>query len=107
MLDIPGAADLSTYVNFSALKSSAESVNSRVKCAEIMPQGQFLECMGIVPRVQSLMQKQEDSKKAESVWEDYVRLAHPEKMGAIYKTMFMAHDSLFKEVFPFTTAISD
>lgn len=42
MLQIPGAADLSAYVNFKALKHSAEDVSKEVKCAELMPQGQFL-----------------------------------------------------------------
>lgn len=51
MLKIPGAADLSAYVNFRTLRHSAQNVSKDVKCAELMPQGQFLECMGIVPRL--------------------------------------------------------
>ena len=42
-------------------------------------------------------------QRAHALWEEYVRLAHPEQMGAIYKMFFMAHQSRFAEVFPFTT----
>ena len=59
--------------------------------------------MGIVPRVQQLMSMAGSEQRAHALWEDYVRLAHPEQMGAIYKMFFMAHQSRFAEVFPFTT----
>lgn len=74
-----------------------------MKCAELMPQGQFLECMGIVPRVHSLMKSAQDEKKAKALYEEYIRLADPRQMGAIYKMQFMGHSSLYEEIFPFTT----
>lgn len=45
-----------------------------------------------------------DSSKAKQLWDEYVRLADPAQMGAIYKMQYMAHSSLFEEIFPFTTA---
>ena len=48
-----------------------------------MPQGMFLESMGMNVRLQ-VLQKNSPSK-AKELENDYLRLVHPDKMGEIYK----------------------
>ena len=50
---IPGKCDLSAYVNFSSLAEFAEN-NAGIKAFEPVPQGYFLQAMGINPRIQIL-----------------------------------------------------
>ena len=88
----PGVADISAYVNFNALRNSVLKTNSLIKCADLTPQGLFLECMGIVPRCQALMnQAGVNSKEAKLLWSEYERLADPKQMGKIYKILFFSH----------------
>jgi SAM-dependent MidA family methyltransferase len=47
---VPGKCDLSAYVNFAALAQFAEA-NGGIKAFEAIPQGYFLEAMGINPRI--------------------------------------------------------
>jgi NADH dehydrogenase [ubiquinone] 1 alpha subcomplex assembly factor 7 len=48
-----GQIDLSSYVNFSQIKNIA-ATNSNLLINGPMPQGQFLECMGITMRLEML-----------------------------------------------------
>ena len=50
MMNNPGTADISGYVNFKAIRNKVLKTSSKLNCADLMPQGLFLECMGIVPR---------------------------------------------------------
>jgi NADH dehydrogenase [ubiquinone] 1 alpha subcomplex assembly factor 7 len=96
-LQMPGEVDLSAYVDFAAL----EAVVARVKelrTGQLVPQGFFLEAMGISARVEMLSRKHPKSK--ERLMKDYERLASPEMMGEIYKCMFVGHKHM--KVYPFT-----
>ena len=53
MLDNPGKADLSAYVNFNALKHSATQIE-QWSAVGPMPQGFFLESMGMSLRMNIL-----------------------------------------------------
>jgi SAM-dependent MidA family methyltransferase len=65
-----------------------------------MPQGQFLECMGIAVRVENLQALTKSKKTQQQIWDSYARLADPEQMGAIYKVLFIS-DKNAGEVYPF------
>ena len=53
ILENIGNIDLTTYVNFNQISQVAKA-NPAIFCEGPMPQGQFLECMGITQRVESL-----------------------------------------------------
>lgn len=65
-----------------------------------MPQGQFLECMGICHRVENLQQKAKNESTKKHLWSCYERLCSPEEMGANYKIMFIGEKEA-GEVYPF------
>jgi len=66
-----------------------------------MPQGQFLECMGIAHRVEQLQELGvKNVEQKEVIYKTYERLCSPDEMGAIYKIMFLG-DKKAGEVYPF------
>lgn len=100
-LQEPGEIDLSAYVNFSALTEIAKSANMKVVGS--IPQGEFLECMGISDRVQILSAKVSLSM-ANQLEDDYERLVSPEHMGEIYRTLYVGHPS-FNVIYPFIASM--
>jgi NADH dehydrogenase [ubiquinone] 1 alpha subcomplex assembly factor 7 len=101
-LQDPGEVDLSAYVNFSALRGIAESANMKVVGS--IPQGAFLECMGISARVEMLSAKA-DLSTAKKLEEEYERLVSPEHMGEIYRMLYVGHPSL-NEIYPFLASMT-
>ncbi|XP_051224746.1 uncharacterized protein [Lolium perenne] len=73
ILDEPGSADLSAYVDFTAIKHSAEEVSDDISVHGPMTQSQLLGSLGINFRVEALMQNC-DEKQAESLRTGYWRL---------------------------------
>ncbi|KAK9067245.1 hypothetical protein SSX86_014571 [Deinandra increscens subsp. villosa] len=73
ILDDPGSADLSAYVDFPAIKHSAEEVSEDVCVYGPITQSQFLGNLGINFRVESLLQNCTD-EQAESLRTGYWRL---------------------------------
>lgn len=98
---MPGEVDLSAYVDFASIKS-AVSHYPDLKSSPPIPQGLFLESMGISARVEILSQK--NPSKKEKLWQDYERLASPSSMGEIYKALYIGNKSL-GDVYPFTDEI--
>lgn len=94
-----GNIDLTSYVNFSLIKEIAKQ-NSQIIAEGPMPQGQFLECMGIATRVKNLQDLSKSSKMQQQIWDSYARLCSPDEMGAIYKVLFLGEKSA-GEVYPF------
>lgn len=101
-LQAPGEVDLSAYVDFAALKAVV-STYKELQSAEIMPQGCFLEAMGISARLEMLAMK--NPSKAKNLQQDYERLASPTHMGEIYKCLYASHTSL-SEMFPFSADLT-
>ncbi|KAH0973322.1 hypothetical protein GBA52_025478 [Prunus armeniaca] len=56
ILDDPGSADLSTYVDFASIRHSAEEVSGEVSVHGPITQSQFLGALGINFRVEALTQ---------------------------------------------------
>ena len=94
---MPGEADLSAYVDFASLKS-VTSKYQELQSFDILPQGFFLEAMGISARVDMLIKK--NPTKVSALTRDYERLASPDHMGEIYKCLYVGQKSL-GDVFPF------
>eukprot|EP00268_Persea_americana_P042700 TRINITY_DN4275_c0_g1_i1.p1 TRINITY_DN4275_c0_g1~~TRINITY_DN4275_c0_g1_i1.p1 ORF type:complete len:514 (+),score=104.60 TRINITY_DN4275_c0_g1_i1:85-1542(+) len=73
VLDDPGSADLSAYVDFPSIKYSAEEASENVSVHGPITQSQFLGSLGINFRVESLLQNCTD-EQAESLRTGYWRL---------------------------------
>ncbi|KAK6128351.1 hypothetical protein DH2020_037905 [Rehmannia glutinosa] len=73
ILDNPGSADLSVYVDFAAIRHSAEEVSADVSVHGPMTQSQFLGSLGINFRVEALLQNCNE-EQAESLRTGYWRL---------------------------------
>ncbi|XP_050271469.1 uncharacterized protein LOC126715082 isoform X1 [Quercus robur] len=73
ILDNPGSADLSAYVDFASIRHSAEEASGDVSVHGPMTQSQFLGSLGINFRVDALLQNCTDDQ-AESLRTGYWRL---------------------------------
>ncbi|KAJ3298151.1 hypothetical protein HK104_011144 [Borealophlyctis nickersoniae] len=82
-LSQPGESDLSTDVDFSFLKLAATDL---AKGHGPITQSTFLQAMGIVPRMQMLLQSA-DAKSRKDIAAAYERLVGPDSMGTVYKVM--------------------
>lgn len=97
-LQHPGEYDISAYVNFELLKAAAAEHEGLTVTGPV-PQGFFLESMGIVQRVQVLSEKAEVTK-AKQLETEYERLVSPEHMGETYKCLLVSSQEL-GDVYPF------
>ena len=75
-------------------------MNKNVTSNGPIPQGQFLESMGIRVRMQALQQKTQARDQRELLDTSYVRLCSPDEMGAIYKFLYLGHKDN-RDIFPF------
>ncbi|XP_058765078.1 uncharacterized protein LOC131638536 [Vicia villosa] len=73
LLDDPGSADLSAYVDFDSIRHSAEEASEEVSVHGPMTQSQFLGALGINFRVESLLQNCTE-EQGESLRTGYWRL---------------------------------
>lgn len=73
ILDDPGSADLSAYVDFASIRHSAEEASGDVAVHGPITQSQFLGSLGINFRVEALLQNCTD-EQAESLRTGYWRL---------------------------------
>ncbi|KAG9154503.1 hypothetical protein Leryth_014961 [Lithospermum erythrorhizon] len=73
IFDNPGTADLSAYVDFPAIRHSAEEVSDEVAVHGPITQSQFLGLLGINFRVEALLENCTD-EQAESLQSGYWRL---------------------------------
>ncbi len=88
ILDVPGNADLTAHVDFEALaKAAAPATSTRV-----VPQGVFLERLGITARANALGATRGGAAFKE-VAEAHRRLTHPEEMGTLFKAMALHRDT--------------
>ncbi|THU68420.1 hypothetical protein C4D60_Mb08t03710 [Musa balbisiana] len=73
ILDNPGSADLSAYVDFASIRHSAEEVSDNISVHGPITQSQFLGSLGINFRVDALLQNCTE-EQAESLRTGYWRL---------------------------------
>lgn len=84
VLDNPGEADLSAWVDFSAISAAATSAGAAVLGP--VPQGEFLKALGLYQRAEQLSltaNPQQKRKLAAAV----DRLSSPAQMGHVFKVM--------------------
>ncbi|XP_021758472.1 protein arginine methyltransferase NDUFAF7 homolog, mitochondrial-like isoform X1 [Chenopodium quinoa] len=74
ILDVPGTADLSAYVDFEAIRHSAGEASDNVSVYGPITQSQFLGSLGINFRVETLIQNCETEEQAELLQAGYWRL---------------------------------
>jgi NADH dehydrogenase [ubiquinone] 1 alpha subcomplex assembly factor 7 len=82
VLDAPGDADLTAHVDFQALAQSAQGVAVHGP----LPQGAFLERLGISRRAERLKQASDPARRA-AVEAALRRLTHKDEMGDLFKAM--------------------
>lgn len=81
-LGAPGRADLTAHVDFEALAQAAHPAAH----SPAIPQGVFLEHLGITRRAQTLA-KGLTGARLESHIAAHRRLTHPDEMGSVFKTL--------------------
>ncbi|SIS67126.1 SAM-dependent methyltransferase, MidA family [Roseivivax lentus] len=87
-LDTPGAADLTAHVDFAALAGAARPARASTP----VPQGVFLERLGITARAQALARRL-SGPALESHIAAHRRLTHPDEMGSLFKVMGIVHSA--------------
>jgi NADH dehydrogenase [ubiquinone] 1 alpha subcomplex assembly factor 7 len=109
VLDSPGEADLSAYVDFGALRQIVEEKpQSGVKCYGPVTQKQLLLSLGLVPRLEKLVENASSEAQADELVQGCERLVgdgagDPESgvapgMGSRYKAIAMVSRGLPKPV---------
>ena len=86
----PGAADITTHVDFGALARSAAESGCRIEGA--VDQGRFLLNLGLAERLDALIRANPDH--AESLRAGAYRLIDEEEMGSLFQALGIIHPSL-------------
>jgi SAM-dependent MidA family methyltransferase len=97
VLHIPGAADLTTHVDFHSLAMAARAEGCKTGA---MTQGEFLLAMGLLDRAGALGRRK-SVEVQDKIRLDVERLAAPEQMGTLFKTLCVADTAT--HVFPFAS----
>ncbi|WP_027233425.1 class I SAM-dependent methyltransferase [Phyllobacterium sp. UNC302MFCol5.2] len=95
VLHIPGAADLTTHVDFHSLAQAARHEGCKTNA---MTQGNFLVAMGILDRAGALG-RDKPPEFQERIRADVQRLAGPDQMGTLFKVLCIA--DVATHTFPF------
>ncbi len=88
VLTDPGEADLTAHVDFEALANAAAAAGARAYGP--VAQGTFLLALGIAERADKLLQKASPAQAGE-IRSACKRLIAPSGMGALFKTLALAH----------------
>jgi NADH dehydrogenase [ubiquinone] 1 alpha subcomplex assembly factor 7 len=87
----PGDADLTAYVDFQSLARAGEEGGAATFGP--VPQGDFLERLGLGVRAESLLASA-DSRQAREIRAAHRRLADPAQMGALFKALALQNREL-------------
>ena len=87
----PGAADLSSHVDFADLKR--EAVAAGLMTYGPMPQGEFLLKLGLAARRERLLQRATPTQ-AEAIASGAARLVDPRQMGVLFKALALTSAGL-------------
>ncbi|KAJ1426027.1 S-adenosyl-L-methionine-dependent methyltransferase, partial [Ochromonadaceae sp. CCMP2298] len=91
-LSQPGLSDLTADVDFSLCSAAAASKGAKVA---LLTQGEFLMRMGIVPRVEALLELESTTdEQAAALVSSLKYLVQGEHMGARFKVLAVAAPSL-------------
>lgn len=86
----PGQADLTAHVDFEPLAQAARTAGASVSA--MIPQGVFLERLGITTRAQALATGLEGAALQSHI-AAHRRLTHPEEMGTLFKVLCVSPPS--------------
>jgi len=86
----PGAADLTTHVDFNGIAHAASAAGANVYSP--IPQGAFLESLGIGPRADQL--REANPEKKANIDIDLARLVSPDQMGALFQVLMFTSPEL-------------
>jgi len=91
VLKDPGEADLTAHVDFQTLAEAAE--DGGAKAHGLVPQGEFLDRLGLAERARALLQNAtpDQGKEIEAA---YKRLIDPEEMGTLFKVLCLTHPDM-------------
>lgn len=101
-----GECDLTTYVNFKALKRVVYTYLNNLKVGGMMSQGDFLEIMQMYERMIKLKEKTTNMKEKQMIESTFSRLVDKEYMGDTYKFLYI-HKHNMKPTYPFTNEVFD
>lgn len=87
VLAAPGSADITAHVDFAALARAARAIGARVYGP--VPQGRFLEGLGIRERAQTLS-RTAAPRKADEIRAASRRLINADEMGSLFKVLALA-----------------
>ena len=90
---------MTAYVNFQQIAEIAKK-NKSITTNGPIPQGLFLESMGIKVRMEALQRSATTTAQRKLLEDSYVRLCSPDEMGAIYKFLHLGHKEK-GDIFPF------
>lgn len=96
-LDTPGAADVTTHVDFYSLAQAARAEGCKTSA---MAQGDFLLAMGLLDRAGALGHGKSPEFQ-DQIHLDVERLAGPEQMGTLFKVLCVTDPAT--HIFPFET----
>lgn len=82
-----GTADISAHVNFALLQETV--LRHDVHCY-VINQGTFLKKIGILERLEQLLQYNKDPVIRERLYKDVARLVAPDQMGDLFKILIIA-----------------
>ncbi len=88
---MPGEADVTAHVDFSALTRTAESAGATVR--PVMSQGEYLVRLGIVERA-NVLGRGKDTKTRDNIASAIERLAGPKAMGDLFKVLAVSSPGL-------------
>jgi NADH dehydrogenase [ubiquinone] 1 alpha subcomplex assembly factor 7 len=97
-----GECDLTSYVNFKALKSVVHRFNG-LKVGGLMKQHDFLGAMGII-NIFNTYQSLAPIGQKDVIKRQYERIFHMDQMGSNYKFLYI-HKAMAKPVYPFVQDI--
>ena len=90
-LHAPGEVDLSTDVDFGALRAVAAADAPTLRCPPLATQRDFLGAMGIEPRVRALLERADTTDEARhALAAGAMRLTDADGMGGAYKAFALA-----------------
>ena len=91
ILDNPGKTDITSYVDFSAIRKTANDAD--INAFGLVEQGDFLSAMGMEIRTKLLLKSADDKQKKE-ILSAVERLVSSKQMGAMFKCMALTNKNL-------------
>ncbi|KAM9998307.1 hypothetical protein ACTFIY_007976 [Dictyostelium cf. discoideum] len=87
ILDKPGTADLSVWVDFQTIRKTVKLLKNKSTAIGPVDQGIFLKEMGIEHRLAQIGRKLDSNEKFEELVMGYKKLVDPKEMGTTYKVI--------------------